>query len=199
MLFRSKVNHDAIVVGLKNGADDYIPKPFSTEILRLKVQGLLENRNRLRNYLMRQSLDQVQCSQSEQIITDCNITSVTNISQTIPSDQIQAYVEISDNDREFVKRATQIVLDNLDNIEFTINILCQNMGMSRTLFFSRLKSLTGKAPQEFIRAIRLQKSVELLRSGMSVNEVACETGFINTKYFSTLFKKEFGVQPSKFI
>ena len=71
--------------------------------------------------------------------------------------------------------------------------------MSRTLFFSRLKSLTGKAPQDFIRMIRLQKSVELLRSGMTVNEVACETGFVNTKYFSTLFKKEFGVQPSKFI
>ena len=47
--------------------------------------------------------------------------------------------------------------------------------------------------------IRLQMSNELFRSGMTVSEVACETGFVNTKYFSTLFKKEFGVQPSKFI
>ena len=60
ILLTAKVNHDAVVVGLKNGADDYIPKPFSTEILKLKVQGLLENRKRLRNYLMRQSLQQVQ-------------------------------------------------------------------------------------------------------------------------------------------
>ena len=73
------------------------------------------------------------------------------------------------------------------------------MAMSRTLFFSRLKSLTGKAPQDFIRMIRLQKAVELLKGGMTVSEVACETGFVNTKYFSTLFKKEYGVQPSKYI
>lgn len=72
------------------------------------------------------------------------------------------------------------------------------MAMSRTLFYSRLKSLTGKAPQEFIRIIRLQKAAELLKQGKNVTEVAADTGFVNVKYFSLLFKKQFGIQPSKY-
>ena len=78
-------------------------------------------------------------------------------------------------------------------------MLCQNMEMSSTLFYSCIKSLHEQAPQGFNRLIMLQRSVELLRNGLTVNEVAFETVFVNTKYFSTLFKKEFGVQPSKFI
>ena len=200
ILLTAKVNHDAMVVGLKNGADDYIPKPFSTEILKLKVQGLLENRNRLRNYLMRQSLQQVQ--NAEQKSTTADLLEEFAVSVHIPKElcnEMQSKIAISQSDCIFVKQATQIIIDNIDNNDFTINMLCQNMAMSRTLFFSRLKSLTGKAPQDFIRMIRLQKAVELLKEGMTVSEVACETGFVNAKYFSTLFKKEFGVQPSKYI
>ena len=199
ILLTAKVNHDAMVAGLKNGADDYIPKPFSAEILRLKVQGLLENRKRLRNYLMRQSLQQVYDSQSE-VLNNENISEI--VTDSTPEElfnDFQTKVEISESDSLFVKQATQIIIANIDNTDFTINMLCQDMGMSRTLFFSKLKSLTGKAPQDFIRMIRLQKAVELLRTGMTVSEVACETGFVNTKYFSTLFKKEFGIQPSKFV
>ena len=200
ILLTAKVNHDAVVVGLKNGADDYIPKPFSTEILKLKVQGLLENRKRLRNYLMRQSLQQVQNAKQKTMTTGLLEGFAASVHAPKEScNEKQAKVEISQYDCLFVKQVTQIIIDNIDNNDFTINILCQNMAMSRTLFFSRLKSLTGKAPQDFIRMIRLQKAVELLKEGMTVSEVACETGFVNTKYFSTLFKKEFGVQPSKYI
>lgn len=72
------------------------------------------------------------------------------------------------------------------------------MAMSRSLFYSRLKSLTGRAPQEFIRIIRLERAAELLKKGTSVIEVSEATGFINVKYFSTVFKKHFGIQPSRF-
>ena len=84
ILLTAKVNHDAMVVGLKNGADDYIPKPFSTEILKLKVQGLLENRNRLRNYLMRQSLQQVQ--NAEQKSTTADLLEEFAVSVHIPKE-----------------------------------------------------------------------------------------------------------------
>ena len=72
------------------------------------------------------------------------------------------------------------------------------MAISRTLFYNRIKFLTGQGPQEFIRLIRLHKAAELLKKGMSVSEVSTETGFANTKYFSILFKKQFGIQPSKY-
>ena len=111
----------------------------------------------------------------------------------------ETILSVSDDDMKFIKRATQLVIDNIDDVEFNINQLCQEMAMSRTLFYNRLKSLTGKAPQDFIRLIRLQRAAELLKQGKSVVDVAAETGFVNAKYFSTLFKKQFGVSPSKFL
>ena len=104
----------------------------------------------------------------------------------------------SENDRLFIELATGIVVRNISDSEFGVNELCQEMAMSRTLFFSRLKSLTGKAPQEFIRLIRLQNAAELLKNGYSVSDASIQSGFANSKYFSSLFKKTFGVQPSKF-
>jgi AraC-like DNA-binding protein len=70
--------------------------------------------------------------------------------------------------------------------------------MSRTLFYVKLKSYTGKSPQDFIRVIRLERASALLRGGSPVTEVAALVGFDNPKYFSTVFKKYFGVSPSKY-
>ena len=95
-------------------------------------------------------------------------------------------------------KATETVLGHISDPEFNITSLCHEMAMSRTLFYSRIKSLTGQGPQEFIRLIRLQKAAEYLENGMNVADASTETGFANTKYFSTLFKKQFGVQPSKY-
>ena len=99
---------------------------------------------------------------------------------------------------EFVGMATKLTLDNLKDTDFTIDHLCREMGMSRTLFYVKLKTYTGKSPQDFVRAIRLEKAAKLLRQGRTVTEVSVLTGFDNPKYFSTVFKKYFGVSPSKF-
>lgn len=184
ILLTAKTNHDSIVSGLQKGADDYVPKPFSTEILKLKVKGLLENRNRLRDYLLKQAV--IQVTANEHIPAPDK-----------PADSTEEQ-DSSDSDRKFMEEVTRIVIRNLSDTEFNIDVLCREIAMSRTLFYSRLKSLTGKAPQEFIRILRLERAADLLRQGMSVTEVAETTGFINVKYFSTIFKKQFGVQPSKF-
>ncbi|WP_409446859.1 helix-turn-helix transcriptional regulator, partial [Escherichia coli] len=76
--------------------------------------------------------------------------------------------------------------------------LCREMAMGRTLFFGRLKSLTGKTHQENIRILELERAAELLKQKTPVTEVAVMTGFANSKYFSTIFKKHFGVSPSKY-
>ncbi|MDL2214945.1 response regulator [Dysgonomonas sp. OttesenSCG-928-M03] len=194
ILLTAKVNHDATVEGLKKGADDYIPKPFSTEILKLKVKGLIENRNRQRDFFMRQALEEVE---SDKDHTDNEVSKEITENQDSKADESSMNI-MSEGDRQFVIRTTQLIIENMSNTDFNINILCREMAMSRTLFFSRLKSLTGKGPQEFIRIIRLQKAAELLKEGKNVAEVAADTGFVNTKYFSSLFKKQFGVQPSKY-
>ncbi len=187
VLLTAKTNHNATVEGLKMGADDYIPKPFSTEILKLKVQGLIQNRKRQRAFFMREALRQVETAKDQSM----------GEQDAGPKDEDSS--SLSENDRRFVERATHLVIENISNTDFNIDGLCREMAMSRTLFYNRLKSLTGKSPQEFIRLIRLQKATELLKNGKSVTETAVDCGFVNPKYFSSLFKQQFGVQPSKFI
>lgn len=104
-----------------------------------------------------------------------------------------------DSGKEFVDKATELILEHLSNSEFTIDHLCREMAMSRTLFYVKLKSYTGKSPQDFMRIIRLERAASMLRSGSNVTDAAALTGFDNPKYFSTVFKKYFGVSPSKYV
>lgn len=110
--------------------------------------------------------------------------------------------ESSDNSaavvKDFVDKATALIVEHLSDSEFNIDSLCREMAMSRTLFYVKLKSYTGKSPQDFIRIIRLERASSMLRSGRNVTDVAALTGFDNPKYFSTVFKKYFGVSPSKY-
>ncbi len=100
--------------------------------------------------------------------------------------------------KDFVDRATKHIVEHLSESDFTIDKLCREMMMSRTLFYVKLKSYTGKSPQDFIRVIRLERAAVLLRNGSTVTDTASLTGFDNPKYFSTVFKKYFGVTPSKY-
>lgn len=185
ILLTAKTNHDAIIEGLEMGADDYIPKPFSLDILKTKIKGMLSNRDRIRTYLLNQAVKKV-----ESIETNSPIQTESNTSAN--------ECILSESDSSFVNKATNIVIENISDADFDIESLCREMAMSRTLFYSRLKSLTGKGPQEFIRILRLEYAADLLRKEVPVNEVAEKSGFANSKYFSTIFKKHFGISPSKY-
>lgn len=102
-----------------------------------------------------------------------------------------------DEGKDFIQKATNLIMASIADPEFNIDKLCREMAMSRTMFYLKLKTFTGKSPQEFIRIIRLERAAALLRTGVSVVEAAEMTGFDNPKYFSTVFKKYFGVSPSK--
>jgi AraC-like DNA-binding protein len=100
--------------------------------------------------------------------------------------------------KDFVDKATRLIVEHLSDSDFTIDKLCSEMAMSRTLFYVKLKSFTGKSPQDFMRVIRLERAAALLRNGNTVTDAASLAGFENPKYFSTVFKKYFGVSPSKY-
>ena len=106
--------------------------------------------------------------------------------------------EADEMESDFVDEATQLILEHLSESDYSIDDLCREMAMSRTLFYVKLKSFTGKSPQDFIRIIRLERAAQMLRNGRSVSDAAALTGFENPKYFSTVFKKYFGVSPSKY-
>ncbi|WP_260459595.1 helix-turn-helix domain-containing protein, partial [Bacteroides thetaiotaomicron] len=89
--------------------------------------------------------------------------------------------------------------DNIDNPALTVDVLCNLMGMSRTSFYNKLRALTDQAPGDYIRLIRLKRSVKLLKEGThSITEIAEMTGFSDAKYFREVFKKHFNVSPSQY-
>lgn len=194
ILLTAKTTHDAIVNGLEQGADDYIAKPFSLDILKTKVRGLLSNRKRLREFYLREAVKRLES-------TDKTSVETTGIEPDISIHDSKESRDVplcGGADKDFIDNTVNLIIENMADTDFDIDRLCREMAMSRTLFFGRLKSLTGKGPQEFMRMMRLERAAELLRAGVPVGEVALQTGFANSKYFSTLFKKHFGISPSKY-
>lgn len=192
ILLTAKIGRDFMIEGLGLGADDYIAKPFDTAILASKIASILKNRRRLSQYYMDRSLALVrgemasESASPEQIV--CS-DSYENVEEAVLNPQDQAFVD----------KATSLVLAHLSDTDFNIDRLCREMAMSRTLFYGKLKTLTGQNPQDFMRLIRLEQAAIFLKQGDSVLDVSVKAGFVNVKYFSTVFKKHFGASPSKYL
>ena len=182
ILLTAKTEKDAILEGLESGADDYLTKPFDTEILKTKIKGVLQNRKIMREHFLSHSLEMNHP-------TEPNEES---------SPQEGCLDRLSPLDKDFLERCSRLIMENLSNPDFTINHLCRELALSRTLFYEKLKSLTGQAPNDFIRLIRMKEAAMLLNQEIPVQEVALLVGFTDSKYFSTTFKKHYGVSPRKF-
>ena len=193
ILLTAKTGRDFMIEGLALGADDYIAKPFDTAILASKVANILTNRRRLSQYYMDRTLALVR---SREMAPES-----APPQQTICPDSCENAEEavLNPHDQAFVDKATSFVLAHLSDTDFNIDRLCREMAMSRTLFYGRLKTLTGQNPQDFIRLIRLEQAAVFLKQGDTVLDVSVKVGFVNVKYFSTVFKKHFGVSPSKYL
>ena len=94
----------------------------------------------------------------------------------------------------------RIILDKIKDESFSLQDICDNIGMSRTSLYMKLKNLIDLSPQDFIIHVKLKHAKKLLIEGDSnIKEVAYASGFSNPKYFSTSFKKVFGLSPSEFV
>ncbi|MDD2285238.1 MAG: AraC family transcriptional regulator, partial [Paludibacter sp.] len=103
-------------------------------------------------------------------------------------------------DEDLLKKAMKIVIDNLDNSEFSTDIFCSEMGMSRSNLHLKLKAITGESTIDFIKKIRFNEACKLLLDGRyNVAEVSTMVGFNTPSYFATSFKKYFGVLPTEYI
>jgi ligand-binding sensor domain-containing protein/signal transduction histidine kinase/DNA-binding response OmpR family regulator len=158
--------------GIGIGADAFITKPFSPEMLSLTVSNLLQSRDNLkrfyRNLFMNESGTEVK--------------------------------EADSPDEKFLHSIYELVKSNLDKQDFNINELSDILNMSRSLVYKKVKMLTGLSPIEYVRSLRMQEAAKLLRSQQyKVFEVVYMVGFSDAKYFRTCFAKEFGVSPSDFM
>lgn len=148
---------------------------------------------------MRLTIDHLQMAESApKFMSQDHMATQQAASEPLELSESSDSLESSEVVHDFVDKATSLIVEHLSDSEFSIDSLCREMAMSRTLFYVKLKSYTGKSPQDFIRIIRLERASSMLRQGRNVTDVAALTGFDNPKYFSTVFKKYFGVSPSKY-
>ncbi|WP_257666346.1 hybrid sensor histidine kinase/response regulator [Parapedobacter tibetensis] len=155
--------------GIEGGADDYITKPFDNEILVARVSNILKSRNQLQRYFYNEV--------------------------TLQHNDYKISSEYSD----FLQLCIQTVEQHLDNPDFTIKLLADEVGMSHSALYKRVKSISGKTANEFVRYIRLRKVAQLLIStDLNISEAAFTAGFNDMKYFREQFFKLFGVRPSEY-
>lgn len=156
-------------MGLECGAEDYVSKPFSKELIVARVQNILRSRSRLQQYFF-------------------------NTITLKPTSSIEA------DHKEFLERCIEIVDQYMDNPEFSVQLFCQEIGMSHPALYKRIKAISGLTVNVFIRFLRLRKAAELLiNTSKTVVEVTYTTGFNDLRYFREQFSKLFGMTPSEFV
>jgi len=167
VLLTAKASVEYTLEGLKIGADDYIPKPFNVNILISRCNNLINSRIILMEKFSKQP-------------------------QVTP--QMLATNAL---DKEFLDKASAIVENNMDNPDFSVNDLSQEMGMSRSKLFTKLKAITGQTPNDFILIIRLKKAAYLLKNHpeLNITDISIMVGFSSHRYFSKCFKDTYHVRP----
>lgn len=170
ILLTAKASEEHQLEGLSVGADDYITKPFNMEVLKLRINKIIEM-NVKRQEIFNQDIK----------IEPSRIT-------------------ITPLDQQLVEKAIQIVEDNISETEFSVEELASSLNISRSYFYKKMIKITGKKPIEFIRTIRMKRAQQLLtESQMQVSEIAYTLGYNSPKIFSKHFKEEFNISPSEFI
>jgi signal transduction histidine kinase/DNA-binding response OmpR family regulator/ligand-binding sensor domain-containing protein len=175
ILLTAKSQIDSKIEGFEAGADDYITKPFSPSYLMVRIAKLLEKRKQLHEDLKGSSGRKafVEVEPSQPVIT--------------PGDEL------------FINGIKQYLEKNLDNNKLVVDDLVKNAGVSRSVFFTKLKALTGLAPIEFVRDFRLKRAAQLIASGeFNINQVAYMVGINDARYFSKCFRDMYGMSPSDF-
>ncbi len=158
------------IEGVESGADAYIIKPFSMELLLVRVFQLIEQREKLK---MKFSKDP------------------TAMNPILCSTEV---------DKKFVARLKAVVDKNLSNPDFSIDDFSSALGLGRTVFFRKIKGITGHTPKEYIRILRMKKAMVLLLEGKyNISEVAFRVGMNDPLYFSKCFKSQFGASPSEYV
>ena len=169
LLLTAKTTLQARIEGLKLGADAYIEKPFSVEHLRVSIDNLMSNRDKLRNAF----------AHSPFVSTHT--------------------VALTKADEEFLKMLKEVITENMQNSDFSLDTMAEQLHMSRSSLNRKIKGLLDMTPNDYIRLVRLKKAAQLIKEGgCRINEVCYMTGFNTPSYFTKCFQKQFGVLPKEF-
>ena len=170
ILLTAKTAIESRLQALEYGADDYVTKPFEPEYLRARVHNILTQREQLEQSY-RQRLMRLEPQKSDE--------------------QIQGDA--------FLAKLLDVMERQMDNNTLTVDELVEEMSMGRTVFFNKLKSLTGLSPVEFIREMRIKRAAQLLEERQyNITEVTYMVGMNDSRYFAKCFKNTYGITPSEY-
>lgn len=160
--------------GYDSGADSYLTKPFSATLLNSRVRNLLDMRRKLARMIVGKAKDE---------------------ERGMPAGEVR----LSKLDEEFIRRFTDVVTEHISQDKLDIPFMADKMNMSVSTLYRKLKGLTGLSGNEFIRKIKLKRSLYLMtEQGLNVTEAAYSSGFNDVGHFRRCFKEEYGVSPSKY-
>ena len=169
ILLTAKNSHEDRIEGLKAGAEAYITKPFDIAELDLHVRNFLEVRKKLK----------------EKVITG----------EDIDLDRLN----FQEKDKGFIGKVSEVIHQNIENESFNTEALAQQLGMSKTLIYLKLKKLLNMSGTDYIQLLRLKKSIELMADqNNTLSGIAYEVGFSDPNYFSKVFKKVYKLTPSDY-
>jgi DNA-binding response OmpR family regulator len=169
ILLTAKSGDENQIQGLKTGADAYISKPYNPELLQVTIDNLTTNRKLLRTKFAEQP------------------------------NFVPAEVVSNKMDEQFLVKIIQLIENDLDSDTLDVTKLSREVAMSRSVLYRKLKALTGNSIQDFVRVVKLRKAARLLlESDSPISDVAFQSGFSNSKHFSTAFKRQFGKTPSEY-
>jgi len=157
------------MAGIDAGVDDYIVKPFDVTLLCARVDNIISIRKGLRERFSKEMLLR-------------------------PSEVI-----LASPDEKFLKKVVHVIEKNMDNIEFDVDQMAANIGVSRTQLYRKIAALTNMTAKEFVRDLRLQRAAQMIvQNKLNISEVALQTGFNDISYFRKCFKEKYGMSASEY-
>ena len=180
VVLTAKADSDTRLRGIALGAESYITKPFSASYLEARVDNLLTRRESLQKFYYEQMME------TEPVVTKSKEKEV--VEETM-----------SPQDKKFMERLTELMEKNIDNGELVVDDLAKELAVSRSVFFKKLKTLTGLAPIEFIKEMRVKRAAQLIETGnYSMTQISYMVGINDPRYFSRCFKQRFGMTPTEY-
>jgi len=168
IMLTAKSSNESKIEGLESEADDYLTKPFNIRELQVRIKNLLKIRRKLQE------------KYNKSISVNPSEITTTSV------------------DEKFLTKLLKAIEDHMSDSDFSVEMLCELVGMSRTNIHKKLKSLLNQSATEFINSVRLKRAAQLLKQNAgNISEIAYDVGFNNLSYFSRAFKKHFSITPKE--
>ena len=206
IVLSAKASEQDRVLGLREGIDDYVTKPFSATYLRQRIANIIAQRHMLQQSYLESLGSGNSAAVSDDVAAvesmtrdDSDVYDVSRESSEKNADYHLDSPQVVDSDKEMMAALMAFINDHIEEEGLKIEELADAVNLGRTVFYGKIKALVGMTPSDFLRRMRMQRAEELIvKTRMNFSEIAFKVGFSDPKYFTKCFKKETGMTPSEY-